>query len=153
MMKVYQSSVMLINHCNCLMFILVSIPIDFFFNEPNATVWLSQDDLTISMVDKCKQSLPVVQRIIETTSDDEVMLFDALNLHDELQLAISRHSELVAAAESAETKDQTTEEVSGDSKSNEATLQNGTTDCSKEGSSEFSKLSHQEEGADIKHLS
>ncbi|GER29686.1 target of Myb protein 1-like protein [Striga asiatica] len=51
-----------------------------------------EDELTISMLEKCKQySLPNVQRIIESTSDDEVMLFDALNLHDELQLLISRH--------------------------------------------------------------
>lgn len=116
-------------------------------------LWLLQDDLTISMLEKCKQSLPVVQRIIESTSDDEVMLFDALNLHDELQLAISRHSELAAASESAETKNQTTQEVSGDSKNDEATLQNETTDCSKAESSEFSKLSHEEEGDEKKQLS
>ncbi|XP_073063528.1 TOM1-like protein 2 isoform X2 [Primulina eburnea] len=30
-----------------------------------------KDELTVSMLEKCKQSLPVVQRIIETTSDDE----------------------------------------------------------------------------------
>ncbi|KAL7151585.1 hypothetical protein ABFS83_04G041500 [Erythranthe nasuta] len=56
-----------------------------------------KDDLTIGILAKCKRSLPIVQRIVETTSDDEVMLFDALNLHDELQLVISRYAELAAA--------------------------------------------------------
>ncbi|KAL6564473.1 hypothetical protein OROMI_015923 [Orobanche minor] len=63
-----------------------------------------EDELTlISMLEKCKQSLPAVQRIIENTSDDEVMLFDALNLHDELQRVISRHGDLVDAIESRQT--------------------------------------------------
>ncbi|KAK6141643.1 hypothetical protein DH2020_024616 [Rehmannia glutinosa] len=78
-----------------------------------------KDDLTISMLGKCKQSLPVVQRIIENTSDDEVMLFDALNLHDELQLVISRHGELVAAIESKQPKNHDAGEVSGGSTNNE----------------------------------
>ncbi|CAA0832178.1 ENTH/VHS/GAT family protein [Striga hermonthica] len=57
-----------------------------------------EDELTKSMLEKCKQySLPNVQRIIESTSDDEVMLFDALNLHDELQLLISRHGDLISS--------------------------------------------------------
>ncbi|KAG8389208.1 hypothetical protein BUALT_Bualt02G0205000 [Buddleja alternifolia] len=82
-----------------------------------------QDDLTISMLSKCKQSLPVVQRIIESTSDDEVMLFDALNLHDELQLVISRHAELAAVLESGQPKNHNnTGELFGDSNTNEATL-------------------------------
>lgn len=114
-----------------------------------------QDDLTISLLEKCKQSLPVVQRIIESTSDDEVMLFDALNLHDELQLAISRHGELVTALESGQAKDHNTGVVSGDSKTNEATLQlhsgsystNETTDYSTTGSTGSNKSSHQEESA------
>ncbi|KAK6164481.1 hypothetical protein DH2020_001345 [Rehmannia glutinosa] len=86
--------------------------------EPNTV----KDDLTISMLEKCKQSLPAVQRIIENTSDDEVLLFDALNLHDELQLVISRHGELVAAIESKQPKNHDTGEVSGGSTTNEATL-------------------------------
>lgn len=61
----------------------------------------------MSMLEKCKQSLSVVQRIIESTSDDEVMLFDALNLHEELQNTISRCSEPVAAPlPSVEAKDE-----------------------------------------------
>lgn len=54
----------------------------------------------MSMLEKCKHSLPVVQRIAESTNDDEVMLFEALNLHDELRQVISRCDELEAALES-----------------------------------------------------
>ncbi|KAG6437885.1 hypothetical protein SASPL_102816 [Salvia splendens] len=81
-----------------------------------------KDDLTISMLENCKQSLPIVQRIIESTSDDEVMLFDALNLHEELQNVVSRHRELVAALESGEAKDQSAEDLSGDSNTTKSTL-------------------------------
>lgn len=52
----------------------------------------------MSLLDKCKESLPEVQRIIERTTDDEGMLFEALNLHDELQLVISKYEEMDAAA-------------------------------------------------------
>ncbi|KAL6502903.1 hypothetical protein OROHE_024071 [Orobanche hederae] len=67
-------------------------------SEPEPEPQPVKDDLTTSMLEKCKESLPVVQRIIETTSEDEVMLFDALNIHDELQFVISRHGEKLAAA-------------------------------------------------------
>ncbi|KAL7113093.1 hypothetical protein ACP275_04G042500 [Erythranthe tilingii] len=81
-----------------------------------------KDDLTIGILAKCKRSLPIVQRIVETTSDDEVMLFDALNLHDELQLVISRYAELAAASES-KNHNAGGEEVSDVSNiANEATL-------------------------------
>ncbi|XP_071738162.1 TOM1-like protein 2 [Rutidosis leptorrhynchoides] len=52
------------------------------------------DELTVSILDKCKESLPVVQRIAETTTDDDVLLFEALNLHDELEQIISRCEEI-----------------------------------------------------------
>ncbi|KAK6120031.1 hypothetical protein DH2020_046161 [Rehmannia glutinosa] len=81
-----------------------------------------KDDLTVSMLEKCKQSLPVVQRIIETTSEDEVMLFDALNIHDELQLIISRHGELAADENSERPKNHNEGENSRDSNPNEAIL-------------------------------
>ena len=64
-------------------------------------MWL-QDDLTVSLLDKCKQSQPVIQRIIESTTDDEAMLFEALNLHDELQQVILRYNELEAGTKSRE---------------------------------------------------
>ncbi|KAI3460959.1 hypothetical protein Pfo_017622 [Paulownia fortunei] len=81
-----------------------------------------KDDLTMSMLEKCKQSLPVVQRIIESTSEDEVMLFDALNIHDELQLVISRHGELAAALDSGRPKNHNAGELSGDSNPTETIL-------------------------------
>ncbi|XP_042513221.1 TOM1-like protein 2 [Macadamia integrifolia] len=55
-----------------------------------------KDDLTLSMVEKCKESQPVLQRIIETTGDDDGMLFEALNLHEELQQVISKYEEMIA---------------------------------------------------------
>ncbi|KAJ6998131.1 hypothetical protein D5086_011480 [Populus alba] len=61
-----------------------------------------KDDLTVSLLDKCKQSQPVIQRIIESTTDDEAMLFEALNLHDELQQVILRFNELEAGIKSRE---------------------------------------------------
>lgn len=51
-----------------------------------------------SMLEKCKESLLVVRRIAESTTDDEAMLFEALNLHDELQQVISRCEEMGSAA-------------------------------------------------------
>ncbi|KAL9357972.1 hypothetical protein Peur_051225 [Populus x canadensis] len=63
---------------------------------------VKQDDLTVSLLDKCKQSQPVIQRIIESTTDDEAMLFEALNLHDELQQVILRYNELEAGIKSRE---------------------------------------------------
>ncbi|KAL8224961.1 hypothetical protein R6Q57_017518 [Mikania cordata] len=52
------------------------------------------DELTVCMLEKCKESLPVVQRIAETTTNDDILLFEALNLHDELEQVISRCSEI-----------------------------------------------------------
>ncbi|XP_031251575.1 TOM1-like protein 2 [Pistacia vera] len=61
-----------------------------------------KDDLTVSMLEKCKESQPGIQRIIESTTDDEGMLFEALNLHDQLLQTISRYEELEAALKSGE---------------------------------------------------
>ncbi|KAK6940659.1 VHS domain, partial [Dillenia turbinata] len=58
-----------------------------------------KDDLTLSMLEKCKQSQPVLERIIQATNDDEGILFEALNLHDELQRVISKYEEVEAASE------------------------------------------------------
>ncbi|GLU07762.1 hypothetical protein SLE2022_247100 [Rubroshorea leprosula] len=57
-----------------------------------------QDDLTLSMLEKCKHSQTVIQTIIESTTDDEGILFEALNLHDELQRVITRYEELEAGS-------------------------------------------------------
>ncbi|XP_068664775.1 TOM1-like protein 2 isoform X2 [Aristolochia californica] len=50
-----------------------------------------KDDLTISLLERCKQSQVLIQRIIESTVDDENLLFEALNINEELQQVISRH--------------------------------------------------------------
>ncbi|KAL5796519.1 hypothetical protein ACOSQ2_001339 [Xanthoceras sorbifolium] len=60
-----------------------------------------KDELTVSLVEKCKESQPVIQRIIESTTDDEGMLFEALNLNDELQQVTSKYEELEAALKSS----------------------------------------------------
>lgn len=59
-----------------------------------------QEELTVSILEKCKQSQPVIKRIIERTTDDEAMLFEALNLHDELQQVVSKYEELEASQKS-----------------------------------------------------
>ncbi|XP_058094551.1 TOM1-like protein 2 [Magnolia sinica] len=55
-----------------------------------------KDDLMLSIMEKCKQSQPIIQKIIESTSDDEGLLFDALSLHDELQQVLSKYKEAEA---------------------------------------------------------
>lgn len=42
------------------------------------------------MLEKCKQSQLAIHMIIESTSDDDGILFEALNLNDELQQVISK---------------------------------------------------------------
>lgn len=54
----------------------------------------------MSLLEKCRESQPVIQRIIESTTDDEAMLFEALNLNDELQQVVSRYEELEAGLKS-----------------------------------------------------
>ncbi|KAL0654498.1 hypothetical protein Bca4012_097189 [Brassica carinata] len=44
-----------------------------------------EDELTVSLMEKCKQSQPLIQMIIESTTDDETVLFEALHVNDELQ--------------------------------------------------------------------
>ncbi|KAL4378453.1 hypothetical protein GQ457_02G003920 [Hibiscus cannabinus] len=49
-----------------------------------------KDELTESMLEKCKQSQLAIQMIIESTADDDGILFEALNLNDELQQVVSK---------------------------------------------------------------
>ncbi|KAK8674436.1 hypothetical protein V6N13_112727 [Hibiscus sabdariffa] len=49
-----------------------------------------KDELTESMLEKCKQSQLAIQMIIESTTDNDGILFEALNLNDELQQVISK---------------------------------------------------------------
>ncbi|KAK8346879.1 hypothetical protein V6Z11_A07G248100 [Gossypium hirsutum] len=50
----------------------------------------AKDELTESMLEKCKQSQLAIHMIIESISDDDGILFEALNLNDELQQVISK---------------------------------------------------------------
>jgi hypothetical protein len=54
----------------------------------------TEDDLTVSLMEKCKQSQPLIQMIIESTTDDEGVLFEALHLNDELQSVLSSYKKL-----------------------------------------------------------
>lgn len=72
-----------------------------------------KDDLAVSMLENCKRSLSVIQRIVESTSGDEGLMFEALNLHDELRQVISRYEEIEAALDSGERPPKTPENVSG----------------------------------------
>lgn len=49
-----------------------------------------KDDLMLSMVEKCEESEPIIQRVIESIGDDESLLFEALSLHDELQQVLTK---------------------------------------------------------------
>lgn len=53
-----------------------------------------QDDLTTTLVQQCRQSLNTVQRIIETAGDNEALLFEALNINDEVQKALLKYDEM-----------------------------------------------------------
>lgn len=53
-----------------------------------------KDDLTITLVQQCQQCQYTIQRIIETGGDNEAVLFEALNMNDELQKVISKYEEL-----------------------------------------------------------
>lgn len=52
-----------------------------------------QDDLTTTLVQQCHQSQFTVQRIIETAGDNEALLFEALNVNDEIQKVLSKYEE------------------------------------------------------------
>uniref|UniRef100_A0A2P2JET8 Uncharacterized protein MANES_09G126600 n=1 Tax=Rhizophora mucronata TaxID=61149 RepID=A0A2P2JET8_RHIMU len=53
-----------------------------------------EDDLTTTLVQQCRQSQSTVLRIIETAGDNEALLFEALNINDEIQKALSKFEEL-----------------------------------------------------------
>lgn len=54
----------------------------------------NDDDLMITVFEECKHARVVIQMIIESTTDDNDVLFEALQLHDDLQRVISRYEEL-----------------------------------------------------------
>ncbi|PON77535.1 Target of Myb protein [Parasponia andersonii] len=53
-----------------------------------------QDDLTTTLVQQTRQAQSTVQRIIETAGDNEALLFEALNVNDEIQKVMSKYDEL-----------------------------------------------------------
>jgi hypothetical protein len=53
-----------------------------------------KDDLTTTLVHQCRQSQTTVQRIIETAGENEALLFEALNLNDEIQKALSKYEDM-----------------------------------------------------------
>ncbi|XP_078437959.1 target of Myb protein 1 [Wolffia australiana] len=59
---------------------------------------LLKDDLVGTLVEQCRQSQYAVQRIIETAGDDEDLLFEALNVNDEIQKVLSKQEQLRASA-------------------------------------------------------
>ncbi|MBA0674975.1 hypothetical protein Goari_016543 [Gossypium aridum] len=60
----------------------------------------TKDKLTESMLEMCKQSQLVILMIIESTTDNDGILFEALDLNDELQHLISKFEELEAGSKS-----------------------------------------------------
>ncbi|KAJ6836226.1 TOM1-like protein 2 [Iris pallida] len=53
-----------------------------------------QDDLTTTLVRQCQQCQYTVQSIVETGGDNEAVLFEALNINDEIQKVLSKYEEL-----------------------------------------------------------
>lgn len=53
-----------------------------------------EDDLTSTLVQQCRQSQFTVQRIIETAGENEALLFEALNVNDEILKILTKHDEL-----------------------------------------------------------
>lgn len=62
---------------------------------------LLKEDLTLNLLEKCKESQGLIRRIVDGTLDDEVMLVEVLYLNDELQRVLSKYEELEAAQNSA----------------------------------------------------
>ncbi|ESQ49805.1 hypothetical protein EUTSA_v10020862mg [Eutrema salsugineum] len=52
------------------------------------------DELTITLVQQCRRSKSTVQRIIEASGENEALLFEALNVNDELVKTLSKYEEL-----------------------------------------------------------
>ncbi|XP_028800227.1 TOM1-like protein 1 [Neltuma alba] len=53
-----------------------------------------KDDLTTTLVQQCHRSQSTIQRIIETSAGNEALLFEALNVNDEIQKVLSKYEEL-----------------------------------------------------------
>lgn len=56
-----------------------------------------KDELTTTLVEQCRQSQSTIQRMVERAGDNEAMLFEALNVNDEIQQIISKFEEMMKA--------------------------------------------------------
>ncbi|CAK9172456.1 unnamed protein product [Ilex paraguariensis] len=61
-------------------------------------ILLLLDDLTATLVQQCHQFKFTVQRIIETAGDNEALLFEALNVNDEIQKVLSNYEEMIKSS-------------------------------------------------------
>ena len=57
-----------------------------------------QEELTNTLVEQCRRSQSNVQRFIETGTQDDKLLFEALNANDDLQRVIDRFEKMCATA-------------------------------------------------------
>lgn len=53
-----------------------------------------RDDLTIALSRQCRESQYTVLSIIETAGDNEALLFEALNVNDEIQKVLSKYEDM-----------------------------------------------------------
>lgn len=53
-----------------------------------------QDDLTVTLSRQCRESRYTVQTIIETAGENEALLFEALNVNDEIQKVLSKYEDM-----------------------------------------------------------
>lgn len=53
-----------------------------------------QDDLTTTLVHQCRECQYTIQRIIEAAGEDEAVIFEALNVNDELQKILSSYENM-----------------------------------------------------------
>lgn len=56
--------------------------------------FLMQDDLTMTLTRQCRESQYTVQMIVETAGDNEALLFEALNVNDEIQKVLSKYEDM-----------------------------------------------------------
>ncbi|KAF5739313.1 TOM1-like protein 2 [Tripterygium wilfordii] len=53
-----------------------------------------EDDLTMTLLQQCRHSQTTVQRIVETAGDNEALLFEALNVNDEILKVLSKYEDM-----------------------------------------------------------
>ncbi|CAI8617100.1 unnamed protein product [Vicia faba] len=61
-------------------------------SSPQLTVL--QQNLTMTLVQQCRESQSTVHRIIETVGNNEALLFEALQVNDEIHKVLSKYEEL-----------------------------------------------------------